>query len=154
MNPREPSLQVGDLVMLRHGAAVPPNSHIVPGTVGRVLLIDDAETGDVTVQFVNSGRPVRLRRHDLMGFSGNPPMQAPPQETLLADQALQLGDLVEILSTADTAVGRPAPPKQYGIVLELEDAEGRVSVQIQRRHYPVRLLPGHIRRVDLSEGSG
>jgi hypothetical protein len=153
MNPREPSLQVGDLVMLRHGAAVPPNSHVVPGTVGRVLLIDDPETGDVTVRFVNSGRPVRLRRHDLMGFSGDLPMQAPAQETLLADQALQVGDLVEILSTAEPAPGRAAPPKQFGRILELEDAEGRVTVEIQRRHYPVRLLPEDIRRVDLSEGS-
>ena len=72
---------------------------------------------------------------------------------MTANETLQLGDLVEILSTAETALGRPAPPKQYGRVLELEDAEGRVTVQIQRRHYPVRLLPGHIRRVDLPEGS-
>jgi hypothetical protein len=71
----------------------------------------------------------------------------------MADETLQVGDLVEILSTAELAAGQPAPPKHYGTVLELEDAEGRVTVEIQRRHYPVRLLPEHIRRVDLSEGS-
>ena len=71
----------------------------------------------------------------------------------MTDQPVQLGDLIEILSATERPFGQPAPPKHYGRVLELEDAEGRVTVQLQRRHYPVRLLPGRIRQVDLSEGS-
>ena len=68
-------------------------------------------------------------------------------------EALRLGDLVEVLSTAEPAFGQPAPPKQFGTVLGLEDAEGRVTIALRQRHYPVRLLPGHIRQVDLPEGS-
>ena len=71
----------------------------------------------------------------------------------MADEAFQLGDLVEVLSTADPAPGRAAPPKQYGQILALEDDEGRLTVRVHRRHYPVRLRPGQVRRVDLSEGS-
>jgi hypothetical protein len=72
---------------------------------------------------------------------------AAEKSAVMADEALQLGDLVEILPTAEPARGRPAPPKQYGRLLALEDAEGRVTVGIQQRHYTVRLLPQQIRRV-------
>jgi hypothetical protein len=66
----------------------------------------------------------------------------------MAAASLQVGDLVEILDAAERPPGQPAPPKRYARVLELEDAEGRVTVQVEGRRHPLRLPPEHIRRVE------
>jgi hypothetical protein len=148
MNPAEPSLQVGDFVMLRHGVALPPGWHIEPGTVGRVLFLDDTEPTAVTVQFGHSGRAVRLRRHDLMGFVGTPPMEAPATATLAAGHSLAVGDLVEILAVTERPRGQPAAPRRYGRVLEVEDENGRVAVEVTGRQHPLHLPAKQLRRVD------
>jgi hypothetical protein len=66
----------------------------------------------------------------------------------MTDTSLQAGDLVEILSAAERPRGQPAAPKRYAAVVELADAEGRVTVQVEGRRYPLRLLPEHILRVE------
>ena len=148
MNPSEPSLQVRDFVILRHGAALPPHCDIEPGSVGRVLLLDDAEAAAVTVQFVNSSPPVRLRRDDLMAFVGIPPMEPPTGPVRVASPHLAVGDLVEVLVVTERPVGQPPAPRRYARVLEVEDENGRVAVEVEGRRHPLHLPAKQLRRVD------
>jgi hypothetical protein len=148
MHPSDPPLNVGDLVVLRADAAQPPHSHIAPGTAGRVLFVDDADASAVTVQFVNSGRPVRLRRADLMGLAPSEPAARPAPDVGALDAPLAPGDLVEILAVTARPTGQPAAPRRYGRVLEIEDEDGRVAVQVEGRQHPLHLPLGQLRRVE------
>lgn len=65
----------------------------------------------------------------------------------MANELLQIGDLVEILP-AERPVGQPAPPRRYGRVLAVEAGADRATVQVEQRHYPLQLLLRHLRRVD------
>jgi hypothetical protein len=148
MNPSESSLQVGDLVMLQHGAAVPPHSRVVGGTIGRVLFLDDDDSTAVTVQFIHASTPVRLHQHDLMGFAESPPVEAPAQAAHVGAAFLQAGDLVELLAVTAQPTGQPRAALRYGCVLEVEDEDGRVAVQVQGRRHPLHVLHGQLRRLD------
>ena len=148
MYPNEPALQVGDLVMLRREAALPPHCQIEPGTVGRVLFLDDAAAAPVTVQFVTWNRPVRLRRQDLTGCLGSARVSS-GQEASRGAQPLQAGDRVGILAVAEPPRGQPAAPPRYGRVLESEDENGRVAVQVPGRQHPLHLSVAQLRRVDV-----
>lgn len=147
MHSSDPPLNVGDLVLLRADAALPPHSHISPGTAGRVLFIDDAEASAVTVQFVNSGRPVRLRRCDLMELTTSAPVAATPAASM-TDDPLAAGDLVEILAATAHPTGQPAAPRRYGRVLEIKDEDGRVAVEVEGRQHPLHLPSGQLRRIE------
>lgn len=147
MNASERSLQVGDPVMLRHGADLPPHYHVAPGAVGRVVFLDDDDAPAVTVRFAGSGRPVRLRPRDVMGAAESPAVQLDPEEPGAADTPIQAGDRVEILAAIAQPKGQPAAPLRYGTVLEVEDENGRVCVEVHGRRHPLHLPVQQLRRV-------
>jgi hypothetical protein len=148
MNPNEPGLQVGDVVMVRHGTALPPHVHIEPGTVGRVVFLDESDSSSVTVQFANSSRLVRLRLADLMTVDGRAPVNTPAEETTTTDGSLRAGDRVEILAAIAQPRGQPAAPRRYGWVREVEDENGRAAVEVDGRQHPLQLPVRQLRRVD------
>ena len=69
------------------------------------------------------------------------------KERVMANEPLQAGDLVEILSTAERPDGRPAAPRRYGYVVEAADEDSRVAVQVPDRQYPLHLPLGQLHRV-------
>jgi hypothetical protein len=148
VNLSEPTLQIGDVVMLRHGAALPPHSHVEPGTVGRVVFLDDTDPSAVSVQFANSSRLMRLRREDIMTVAGDAPENAPATESTMAAAPLRVGDRVEILAAIAQPKGQPTAPRRYGWVREVEDENGRAAVEVDGRQHPLHLPVQQLRRVD------
>jgi hypothetical protein len=146
MNPNEPALQVGDVVMVRHGAALPPHSHIEPGTVGRVMFLDETDPSAVTVQFANASHLLRLRGQDLITVEGSAPVNAPAPESAMADDPLQPGDRVEILAATPQPKGQPAAPRRYGRVVEAEDENGRIAVEVDGRQHALHVPANQLRR--------
>ena len=65
----------------------------------------------------------------------------------MAQEPLQIGDPVEILP-AERPVGQPAPPRRYGQVVTVEAEDGRATVHVEDRRYPLHLLLHRLRRVD------
>jgi hypothetical protein len=65
----------------------------------------------------------------------------------MANEPLQLGDRVEILSTAEHPEGRPAAARRYGYVVGSVDENSRVAVQVQDRRYPLHLPLGQLHRI-------
>jgi hypothetical protein len=61
------------------------------------------------------------------------------EETVMANEPLQVGDLVEILSTAEHVEGRPGAARRYGYVIEEMDEDRRFSVQVPERRYPLHV---------------
>jgi hypothetical protein len=64
------------------------------------------------------------------------------------DATLAIGDLVERLADTALSSGQSAAARRYGIVLEVEDENGRVAVQVQGRQHPLHILRGQIRRLN------
>jgi hypothetical protein len=61
------------------------------------------------------------------------------KKTLMANEPLHVGDLVEIASAAEHAEARPITARRYGYVVETADEDNRVAVQVQGRRYPSRV---------------
>ena len=65
----------------------------------------------------------------------------------MAQEPLQIGDFVEILP-GERPVGQPAPPRRYGRVLRVEPEDGRATIEVEDRRYPLQMLLRQLRRVD------
>jgi hypothetical protein len=61
--------------------------------------------------------------------------------------ALQVGEVVEILATTELPPGQPAPLRRLGRVLAGADDNGRVAVQVEGRQYPLLVPAPQLRRV-------
>ena len=64
----------------------------------------------------------------------------------MADEPLQIGDLVEILQ-GERPRGQPAAQRRYAQVVALADENGRATVRVQGRQYPLHVPVSQLRRV-------
>src|SRR4051812_45388788 len=65
----------------------------------------------------------------------------------MANAPLQVGDLVEILSTVERPEGRPTAARRYGCVVDAADEDSRVAVQVLDRRYPLHVPLGQLHRM-------
>ncbi len=65
----------------------------------------------------------------------------------MVEDLLQVGDLVEILP-AERPVGQPAPPRRFGRVVAVEAEDGRATIRLEDRRYPLQLPLRQVRRVE------
>lgn len=66
----------------------------------------------------------------------------------MAEEPLQLGQLVEILPVTAPPPGQPAAPRRFGRVLEATDENGRVAVQVEGRQHPLRVPAQQVRQIE------
>lgn len=66
----------------------------------------------------------------------------------MAEEPLQLGQLVEIVPVTAPPPGQPAAPRRFGRVLEAADENGRVALQVEGRQHPLLVPVQQLRRIE------